>query len=109
LSPQDEPAAPSGAAKPEQAAELIETIETVDAPGLASQEPQDPIVEAFDDVCRRLAGFDDNLHTEWVDGYLTAVAASWRAVPPDEVLPRMCGDAFERAFAPRSRSLARRS
>jgi hypothetical protein len=84
LSPQDEPVAPKGAAEPEQAAELIETIEAVEAEGTASQEPQDPIVEAFDDVCRRLAGFDDNLHTEWVDGYLTAVAASWRAVPLDE-------------------------
>jgi uncharacterized protein len=77
--------------------------ETFSQPGPA-QEPEqieatDPTFEAFDDVCRRLAGFDDNLHTEWVDGYLTAVAASWRAVPLDEVLPRMCGDAFERAFA----------
>jgi len=77
--------------------------ETLSQPGPA-QEPEqieatDPIVEAFDDVCRRLGGFDDTLHTEWVDGYLTAVAASWRAIPLDEVLPLMCGDAFERAFS----------
>ena len=68
------------------------------------QEPEqieatDPIAEAFDDVCRRLYGFDDSLSTEDVDGYLTAVAASWRAIALDEVLPLLCGDAFERAFA----------
>lgn len=57
------------------------------------------MIEAFDQVCRRLGGFDENLHTEWVDGYLTAVAAGWRAIPLDEVLPLLCGDAFERAFA----------
>lgn len=61
--------------------------------------PPDPVVEAFDDFCRRLGGFDETLHTEWMDGYLTAVAASWRAIPLDEVLPALCGDAFERAFA----------
>lgn len=71
-----------------------------EAPGTADlQGPPDPVVEAFDDICHRLAGFSDALHTEWVDGYLTAVASSWRAIPLDEVLPSMCGDAFERAFA----------
>lgn len=57
------------------------------------------MVEAFDDVCHRLSGFDDALGAELVDGYLTAIAASWRRIPLDEVLPKMCGDAFGRAFA----------
>ena len=64
-----------------------------------STEDLDPVVQAFDGICQRLGGFDDKLHTEWVDGYLTAVAASWRAIPLNEVLPLMCGDAFGRAFA----------
>ena len=65
----------------------------------AAEEPLDPAIEAFDGICRRLAGFDDSLDTEWADGYLTALAASWRAIPLDEALPLMCGDAFARAFA----------
>jgi uncharacterized protein len=65
----------------------------------APTEALDPVVEALDRVCRRLNGFDDSLSTEDIDGYLTAVAASWRAIPLEEVLPLMCGDAFERAFA----------
>ena len=59
----------------------------------------DPVVEAFDHICRRLNGFEDTLSTEDIDGYLTAVAASWRAMALDEVLPLLCGDAFGRAFA----------
>jgi hypothetical protein len=46
----------------------------------APTEQLDPVVEAFDGVCRRLNGFDDSLSTEDIDGYLTAVAASWRAM-----------------------------
>jgi len=62
-------------------------------------EPEpDPELEAFDAVCQRLAGFDARLDTEWVDGFLTAVAASWRAIPIDEWLPALAGEAFERAF-----------
>ena len=38
----------------------------------------DPEVAAFDHLCRQLAGFDDRMDTEWVDGYLTALAATWR-------------------------------
>jgi len=59
----------------------------------------EPETEAFDAVCRRLAGFDERIDTEWVDGYLTAVAAGPRAIGIDEWLPAMCGDAFARAFA----------
>jgi uncharacterized protein len=62
-------------------------------------EAQDPETEAFDGVCRQLAGFDPALHTEWVDGYLTALAASWRRIPLLECLPRLAEDAFDRAFS----------
>ncbi len=59
----------------------------------------DADLDAFDDVCMRLGGFDARIDAEWVDGYLTALAAGPRAVSIDEWLPRMAGDAFERAFA----------
>jgi uncharacterized protein len=58
----------------------------------------DPGIDAFDAACRRLAGFDERIDTEWADGYLTALAAGPRAIDMAEWLPAMCGDAFERAF-----------
>jgi uncharacterized protein len=83
----------NAAGGPEPSAELQNSAEP------APTEDLDPVVQAFDGICQRLGGFDDTLHTEWVDGYLTAVAASWRAIPLDEALPLMCGEAFGRAFA----------
>jgi len=73
-------------------------------PAVAGDEPEpcvadDPVFDAFVRVCHQLAGFDDRLHAEWVDGYLTAVAASWRVIELDELLEPLCGDAFARAFA----------
>jgi uncharacterized protein len=59
----------------------------------------DPEAEAFEQVCSRLSGFDGRIDAEWVDGYLTALAASWREIAVDEWLSAMCGEAFERAFA----------
>jgi uncharacterized protein len=56
-------------------------------------------IDAFGDICERLGGFDERLSAEWVDGYLTALSAGPRAVPLAEWLPRMAGDAYERAFA----------
>ncbi|MBA4177950.1 MAG: YecA family protein [Leptothrix sp. (in: Bacteria)] len=56
-------------------------------------------LEAFDRCCERLAGFDPGISFEWVDGFLAALAAGPRLAPPDEWLPALCGDAFERAFA----------
>ncbi len=70
-----------------------------DSAGDTADDEVDPVVEAFDAVCRRLAGFDDTIDTEWADGYLTALAASPRRIEVDEWLPAMFGDNFERAFA----------
>jgi uncharacterized protein len=56
-------------------------------------------IEAFETTCNRLAGFDDRLDPESIDGYLTALAAGPRAVDIDEWLPRLCGDTFLRTFA----------
>ena len=56
-------------------------------------------IEAFSTVCDRLGGFDARLSAEWVDGYLCALVAGPRPVPLAEWLPRMAGDAYDRAFA----------
>ncbi len=56
-------------------------------------------IEALEQVCERLAGFGADVSLEWVDGYLTALLAGRRTVLPSEWLPKMFGDAFERAFA----------
>lgn len=64
--------------------------------------PVDPRVEAFDEVCRTLGGFNPEVDTEWIDGYLTALAATWRTVDASEWWPLLAGDAagaLERAFA----------
>ena len=56
-------------------------------------------LRAFDDTCARLNGFEPHLDFEWVDGFLTALAASWQLPPLEQWLPALCGDAFDRAFA----------
>jgi uncharacterized protein len=56
-------------------------------------------LKAFEDTCSRLAGFDDAIDFEFVDGFLTALAAGPRVPPAEEWLQALCGDAFERAFA----------
>jgi len=67
-------------------------------------------IAAFDTICHRLAGFDDRLVPEWVDGYLTALAAGPRALPIEAWLPAMAGDAYDRAFAdPEDRAQAERA
>lgn len=56
-------------------------------------------LRAFDDTCARLSGFAPQLDFEWVDGFLTALAASWQVPPVEQWLSALCGDAFDRAFA----------
>ena len=64
-----------------------------------------PVAEAeaaatdFERVCWRLGGFDGRVSPEWVDGYLTGVLAGPRAIPLEQWLPAMLGDAFARVFA----------
>ena len=64
-------------------------------------------LKAFDATCERLAGFNPDIGFEWVDGFLAALAAGPRLPEPDEWLPLMCGDAFERAFADSSLTRSR--
>ena len=70
----------------------------------------EPEMLAFSTVCDRLAGFDDQLSAEWIDGYMTALAAGPVVVALEDWLPRMAGDAYERAFAdPEDRAQAERA
>jgi len=59
----------------------------------------DAELRAYDSTCERLAGFDDELSFESIDGFLSALAAGPRLPAVEEWLPALCGDAFERAFA----------
>ena len=57
-------------------------------------------VDAFDRVCDRLGGFDPSLSFEWVDGFLTALAAGPRVPDAADWLPALGGDdTFDRVFA----------
>jgi uncharacterized protein len=55
-------------------------------------------LDAFDRVCARLAGFDESLSYEWIDGFLCALAAGPRVPPASEWLDPMCGETFGRVF-----------
>jgi uncharacterized protein len=58
-------------------------------------------------VAETLCGFDPTLDAEWIDGYLTGLAATGRPMTASEWLPAMCEDSFERAFGdPASRAEA---
>ena len=56
-------------------------------------------IEALDDVCRQMAGFEEAVSVEWLDGYMTALAAGPRRIPVDEWLEKMADGVFARAFA----------
>jgi len=59
----------------------------------------DPAVVALENLAERLQGFGADVHAEFIDGFLTALAAG--PVVPDiaEWRPLMLGEAFDRAFA----------
>jgi uncharacterized protein len=59
----------------------------------------DAEVEALDRVAERLAGFDERVSSEWLDGWLAALAAGPVRPPADEWLALMLDDSFERTFA----------
>ena len=56
-------------------------------------------LRAFETVCDRMGGFNPDIATDWVDGFLAALAAGPRVPAPDVWLALMCGDVFERTFA----------
>ena len=68
-------------------------------PSPAEEAQPDPHFEAFARVCDTLAGFGGEGDPCYGDGYLTAIAASRRHIGLDEWLPKLGGEAFERAYA----------
>ena len=56
-------------------------------------------IEAFIRTCEVLGRFDGGISFDFVDGFLTALAAAPRQPPPEEWLTVLCDDAFGRAFA----------
>ncbi len=67
-------------------------------------------VEALENICERLQVFDDQLNLEWVDGYLTALAAGPRLPEQAVWLQALAGDAMDRCFAdPSDRESAERA
>ena len=59
----------------------------------------DADIDALHHLCQRLAGFDERISLEWLDGYLCALLAGPRALAPEEWLPHLAGEAWERTFA----------
>ena len=56
-------------------------------------------IEALDQICRRMAGFEETVSLEWLDGYMTALAAGPRRIAQSEWLPKMADGVFARTFA----------
>jgi len=56
-------------------------------------------IEALDEICRRMAGFDETVSLEWLDGYMTALVAGPRRIEQSEWLPKMADGVFARTFA----------
>jgi uncharacterized protein len=65
----------------------------------ALRESTESELDAFERIGLQLAGFDDRLQPEWIDGYLTGLLAGPLALRPEQWMPPAFGDAFERAFA----------
>ena len=56
-------------------------------------------IDALESLCERLNGFEAEVNPEWLDGAMAALIAGPRTVLPDEWLPLLFGDAWERAIA----------
>jgi uncharacterized protein len=68
-------------------------------PTMKARDSSDAEIEALDALCERLAGFDERVSLEWLDGAMAALIAGPRVVLPSEWLPRLLGDAWVRTFA----------
>lgn len=63
-------------------------------------------IEALDALCQRMAGFDDRVSLEWLDGYMSALLAGPRRIALEEWLPLFAEGVFERTFADPADALA---
>jgi len=63
------------------------------------RDSSDADIRALEALCERLAGFDERVSLEWLDGCMAALLAGPRALSPLQWLPRLLDDAWERTFA----------
>src|SRR4051812_8180446 len=56
-------------------------------------------LDRLQQLCEQLAGFDETISLEWLDGAMTALAAGPRAKTVADWRDELIGDAWERAFA----------
>ena len=63
------------------------------------RDSSDAEIQALEALCERLAGFDDRVSLEWLDGCMAALLAGPRALAPTQWLPRLLDDAWQRTFA----------
>ena len=56
-------------------------------------------IDALHALCERLAGFDASVSLEWLDGCMAALLCGPRRPAPEEWLPRLLDDSWERTFA----------
>jgi uncharacterized protein len=66
---------------------------------MTPRDSSDAEIEALEQLCERLAGFDEQVSLEWLDGCMAALLAGPRAMSPAEWLPALLGDTWERTFA----------
>ena len=59
----------------------------------------DAELDRLQQLCEQLAGFDERVSLEWLDGAMTALAAGPRAKTVAEWRDALLGDAWTRAFA----------
>ena len=59
----------------------------------------DAELDELQQLCERLAGFDERISLEWLDGAMTALAAGPVARPVIEWRDRLIGEAWSRAIA----------
>jgi len=66
---------------------------------MTRRDSTDTELDALQEVCERLAGFDPRVSAEWVDGAFAALLAGPSVPPgPEAVVTPLFGDAWERTF-----------
>ena len=58
----------------------------------------DADLDRLQQLCEQLAGFDEHVSLEWLDGAMTALAAGPRALAVADWRDRLLGESWSRAF-----------
>jgi len=66
---------------------------------MKARDSSDAEIQALEALCERLAGFDGRVSLEWLDGCMAALLAGPRIMTPQQWLPRLLDDAWDRTFA----------